>query len=213
MAAVSFRAFDKELRLGQDREEARPGSARPRVRRPGRTLGLRQVDDLAHAGRAGEHHRRRDPHRRPDHLVAARTDHRELRARLHRPAAADDDRADPRFFRHVAPAVLFDGPDDLAARIDDPALAVDPDSVLVLRNAGPVGDDGMGQPADPQAAAARTRARHGADLGRTDERHALRHVRAARGARSGCRRPTRPPADRRPRRSGRDRRPARHAGR
>lgn len=40
--------------------------------------------------------------------------------------------------RHTGPAVVFDGPEDLAARIDDPSLNVTPDHVLVLRNAGPV---------------------------------------------------------------------------
>jgi dihydroxy-acid dehydratase len=51
--------------------------------------------------------------------------------------------ADPRLLAHVGPAVVFDGLADLAARIDDPALEVGPDSVLVLRNAGPKGAPGM----------------------------------------------------------------------
>ncbi len=34
--------------------------------------------------------------------------------------------------------MVFESPEDLAARIDDPSLEVGPDSVLVLRNAGPV---------------------------------------------------------------------------
>ncbi len=51
--------------------------------------------------------------------------------------------ADPRLLRHAGPAIVFDNPADLAARIDDPALDVTPDSVLVLRNAGPVGAPGM----------------------------------------------------------------------
>jgi dihydroxy-acid dehydratase len=41
-------------------------------------------------------------------------------------------------FSHSGPAVVFDGPDD-AARIDDPALRITAEHVLVLRNAGPVG--------------------------------------------------------------------------
>ncbi len=45
--------------------------------------------------------------------------------------------------RHRGPAVVFDGIDDLAARIDDSDLAVDADSVLVLRNVGPRGGPGM----------------------------------------------------------------------
>jgi dihydroxy-acid dehydratase len=45
--------------------------------------------------------------------------------------------------RHRGPAVVFEDIDDLGARIDDPALEVTPDSVLVLRNAGPKGGPGM----------------------------------------------------------------------
>jgi len=50
---------------------------------------------------------------------------------------------DQRFLRHSGPAVVFKDYDDLAARIDDPALEVTPDSVLVLQNAGPLGGPGM----------------------------------------------------------------------
>src|SRR5581483_9966218 len=39
--------------------------------------------------------------------------------------------------------VVFEDVYDVAARIDDPALDVDADSVLVLRNAGPKGGPGM----------------------------------------------------------------------
>jgi dihydroxyacid dehydratase/phosphogluconate dehydratase len=39
--------------------------------------------------------------------------------------------------------VVFDGYDDLAARIDADTLDVDADSVLVLRGAGPIGGPGM----------------------------------------------------------------------
>jgi dihydroxy-acid dehydratase len=41
--------------------------------------------------------------------------------------------------RHEGPAVVFESAEDAARRIDDPDLPVTPDSVLVLRNAGPVG--------------------------------------------------------------------------
>ncbi|MFE4175680.1 dihydroxy-acid dehydratase [Streptomyces sp. NPDC056909] len=51
--------------------------------------------------------------------------------------------ADPRLWRHRGPAVVFDGVADLNARIDDPALGITEDSVLVLRGAGPVGGPGM----------------------------------------------------------------------
>ena len=39
--------------------------------------------------------------------------------------------------------MVFDSVADLTARIDDPALDVTPDDVLVLRNAGPKGAPGM----------------------------------------------------------------------
>jgi len=41
--------------------------------------------------------------------------------------------------QHEGPALVFNGLDDMAARIDDPALPVTPDHVLVLRGAGPIG--------------------------------------------------------------------------
>ena len=45
--------------------------------------------------------------------------------------------ADARLFEHEGRAVVFDSLADLAARIDDPALDVEPRDVLVLQNAGP----------------------------------------------------------------------------
>jgi dihydroxy-acid dehydratase len=51
--------------------------------------------------------------------------------------------ADPSLLRHTGRAVVFDGVADLRARIDDPGLGVDSDSVLVLRGAGPKGGPGM----------------------------------------------------------------------
>src|SRR5204863_1543249 len=50
---------------------------------------------------------------------------------------------DSRFMRHTGSAVVFHDYNDLAARIDDPALPVTPDSVIVLQNAGPIGAPGM----------------------------------------------------------------------
>jgi dihydroxy-acid dehydratase len=47
--------------------------------------------------------------------------------------------ADPKLFRHRGPAVVFEDVQTIADRIDDPALGIDENSVLVLRNAGPVG--------------------------------------------------------------------------
>jgi len=51
--------------------------------------------------------------------------------------------AEPRLLRHTGRAVVFRNYNDLAARIDDEALIVDQDSVLVLQNAGPLGGPGM----------------------------------------------------------------------
>ena len=51
--------------------------------------------------------------------------------------------ATPALMVHSGRAVVFDGLDDLAARIDSPGLDVRADDVLVLKNAGPVGAPGM----------------------------------------------------------------------
>ena len=51
--------------------------------------------------------------------------------------------ATPALLRHRGRACVFRNLADLAARVDDPALPVTPDSVLVLQNAGPVGGPGM----------------------------------------------------------------------
>src|ERR1700681_547919 len=51
--------------------------------------------------------------------------------------------AEPRLLKHSGPAVAFADYNDMAARIDDPALDVTADSVLVLKNAGPLGAPGM----------------------------------------------------------------------
>lgn len=47
--------------------------------------------------------------------------------------------------RHRGRAVVFEGPDDLKARIDDPALECDATSVFVLKGAGPKGYPGMAE--------------------------------------------------------------------
>jgi dihydroxy-acid dehydratase len=51
--------------------------------------------------------------------------------------------ADPRLLDHTGPAVVFDNYADLKKRLDDPALDVTADSILVLRSAGPQGGPGM----------------------------------------------------------------------
>ena len=60
------------------------------------------------------------------------------RGAIVKPAAAS-----PELLVHHGPAVVFDSVEDLHARIDDPALPVTPDSVLVLRGCGPKGYPGM----------------------------------------------------------------------
>ena len=49
----------------------------------------------------------------------------------------------PQLLRHTGPAVVFDGLADFRARVHEPQLPVTADSVLVLRNVGPVGGLGM----------------------------------------------------------------------
>ena len=51
--------------------------------------------------------------------------------------------ADPKLLKHAGHAMVFDDYNDMAARLDSPDLDVDADSVLVLRNAGPLGGPGM----------------------------------------------------------------------
>jgi dihydroxy-acid dehydratase len=51
--------------------------------------------------------------------------------------------ADPKLLKHTGKAVVFEDYNDMAARIDAETLEVDAGSVLVLRNAGPLGGPGM----------------------------------------------------------------------
>jgi L-arabonate dehydrase len=51
--------------------------------------------------------------------------------------------ATPKLMKHKGRAVVFEDIDDLNARIDDPALDVDADCVLVLKNCGPKGYPGF----------------------------------------------------------------------
>ena len=51
--------------------------------------------------------------------------------------------ASPALFKHRGRAVVFESVEDLHARIDDPALDVDENSILVLKGCGPKGYPGM----------------------------------------------------------------------
>lgn len=51
--------------------------------------------------------------------------------------------AEPGLLHHTGPAVVFDDYRQMQRTINDPALALTPDHVLVLRNAGPKGGPGM----------------------------------------------------------------------
>ncbi|WP_298163949.1 IlvD/Edd family dehydratase [Novosphingobium sp.] len=50
---------------------------------------------------------------------------------------------DPEAFE--GPAVVFDGPEDYHARIDDPATGITPESVLFMRGTGPIGYPGSAE--------------------------------------------------------------------
>jgi dihydroxy-acid dehydratase len=55
-----------------------------------------------------------------------------------KPAAAE-----AHLLKHRGQAIVFDDYNDMAARIDDPALPATADSVIVLKHAGPIGAPGM----------------------------------------------------------------------
>jgi dihydroxy-acid dehydratase len=55
-----------------------------------------------------------------------------------KPAACD-----PRFYKHEGPAVVFDNYPDMKAAVDDEDYPFAPDTVMVLRGAGPQGGPGM----------------------------------------------------------------------
>ena len=63
---------------------------------------------------------------------------------------------DPEAFEGTA--VVFDGPEDYHARIDDPSLGIDADSFLVIRGVGPIGFPGGAEVVNMRAPAALIRA-------------------------------------------------------
>ena len=82
--------------------------------------------------------------RTPEHALVARDTLAVLRGNLAPDGAViKPPAADPRLHRHAGRAVVFADYNDLAARIDDPDLPVDANSVLVLKHAGPIGAPGM----------------------------------------------------------------------
>lgn len=63
-------------------------------------------------------------------------------------ASASKNRA---LLTHTGPALVFENPADLAARLDDPDLDVTPDTVLILKGIGPIGSGRGGNPGMPEA--------------------------------------------------------------
>ncbi len=59
--------------------------------------------------------------------------------------------ADPEAFE--GPVVVFDGPEDYHARIDDPALGIDANTLLVMRGVGPIGYPGAAEVVNMRAPA------------------------------------------------------------
>jgi dihydroxy-acid dehydratase len=51
--------------------------------------------------------------------------------------------ASPKLMKHSGTAIVFEDIEDFKARIDDPNLPIDENSVLVLKNVGPIGYPGM----------------------------------------------------------------------
>ncbi|UIJ44018.1 dihydroxy-acid dehydratase family protein [Sphingomonas cannabina] len=66
------------------------------------------------------------------------------------------DPADPEAFE--GRAVVFDGPEDYHARIDDPALGIDERTILIMRGAGPIGYPGGAEVVNMRPPAALIRA-------------------------------------------------------
>lgn len=75
-----------------------------------------------------------------------------------KPAACD-----PRFYLHESPALVFDSYPEMKASVDDEDLDDTPDTVMVLRNAGPQG--GPGRRSSGSTPAPRTRTRRSSKPG------------------------------------------------
>ena len=62
------------------------------------------------------------------------------------------DPAEPEAFE--GRAIVFEGPEDYHARIDDPALGIDENTILVIRGGGPIGYPGSAEVVNMQPPAA-----------------------------------------------------------
>jgi len=113
-----------------------PGALHPgRLTVAGRTLGEQLENAAVHND---------DVIRSPDRALAAEGGIAILHGNLAPDGAViKHTAADPGLLRHTGPAVVFDGYRQMQEQINDPALGVTPDSVLVLRNCGPRGGPGM----------------------------------------------------------------------
>ncbi len=91
--------------------------------------------------------------------------------------------ANPKFLKHVGPAIVFDNPAEMNAAIDDPDLEVTRGQRACSAQCGAgrrSGHAGMGQSADPQEAPDARHSRHGPHLRRPHERHPLRNLHSPR---------------------------------
>jgi dihydroxy-acid dehydratase len=113
-----------------------PGALHPdRLTVSGGTFGEQIADAPVHD---------EDVIRSPDNALAAEGGVAVLRGNLAPDGAVIKHiAAEPRLLKHTGPAVVFDDYHELQKRINDPSLSITPDSVIVLRNAGPQGGPGM----------------------------------------------------------------------
>ena len=114
--------------------------------------------------------------------------------------------AEPRLIKHTGPAVVFDSYSELQRTDQRPGAEHHPrlgPRAAQRRPQGRPRHARVRHAAHPRLPAGPGRPRHGADLRRPDERHQLRRLRAARGARGVHRRPAGPGPDGRPDHAGR----------
>jgi dihydroxy-acid dehydratase len=106
-----------------------------RITATGRPLGEQLENAIVH---------NEDVIRSPDRPLAAEGGLAVLRGNLAPDGAVIKHiAADPALLKHTGPAVVFDSYQQMQQQINDPRLGITPDSVLVLRRAGPRGGPGM----------------------------------------------------------------------